>query len=115
MSEKTIEIEHITKKFGGFVANNNINLHLNRGEVLALLGENGAGKSTLMSMLSGIHRPTSGIIKVHGQVVEITNPRVSKDLGIGMVYQHFMQVPVFTVLENIILGDEPTNRRNVEK
>ncbi|WP_375708074.1 ABC transporter ATP-binding protein [Companilactobacillus sp. RD055328] len=114
MEEKVIEIKNITKKFGDFVANDKITLDLYRGEILALLGENGAGKSTLMGMLSGINRPTSGIIKVHGQKVQIQNPRVSNDLGIGMVYQHFMQVPVFTVLENIILGSEPIVRGRID-
>lgn len=114
MAEKMIEFENVTKKYGSFIANKDINLQLYRGEVLALLGENGAGKSTMMGMLSGIHQPSSGLIKVHGQEVKINNPRISKDLGIGMVYQHFMQISVFTVLENIILGDELTSHGKID-
>ena len=103
-----IEMKHIVKDFNGFKANNDINLTLRKGEILALLGENGAGKSTLMSILSGLLMPTSGEIDVRGQEVEIKNPTVAKNLGIGMVHQHFMLMESFTVLENIILGHETT-------
>ena len=103
-----IEMRHIVKDFNGFKANNDINLTLRKGEILALLGENGAGKSTLMSILSGLITPTAGSIKVRGQKVNIKNPTVAKDLGIGMVHQHFMLMGSFTVLENIILGHETT-------
>lgn len=104
-----IEMKHIVKDFNGFKANNDINLKLHQGEILALLGENGAGKSTLMSILSGLLEPTSGEIIVNGQRVTIDNPSAAKKLGIGMVHQHFMLAHSFTVLENIILGHETTN------
>lgn len=110
-TEKTnaIEMKHIVKKFGDFKANDDINLTLHQGEILALLGENGAGKSTLMRILSGLLEPTSGEIFVKGKKVEINSPTKAKELGIGMVHQHFMLMESFTVLENIILGHEPTN------
>lgn len=102
-------MRHIVKKFGDFKANDDINLTLHQGEILALLGENGAGKSTLMRILSGLLEPTSGEIFVKGKKVEINSPTKAKELGIGMVHQHFMLMESFTVLENIILGHEPTN------
>lgn len=104
-----IEMKNIVKDFNGFKANNGINLKLHQGEILALLGENGAGKSTLMSILSGLLEPTSGEIDVNGKKVTIKNPTIAKELGIGMVHQHFMLAHSFTVLENIILGHETTN------
>ncbi|RMC47682.1 ABC transporter ATP-binding protein [Lactobacillus sp. ESL0228] len=103
-----IEMRHIVKEFDGLRANDDINLTLKKGEILALLGENGAGKSTLMSILSGLLTPTSGKVLVRGQQVKIKNPTVAKDMGIGMVHQHFMLMDSFTVLENIILGHETT-------
>ncbi|HGJ1240130.1 TPA: ABC transporter ATP-binding protein [Streptococcus pneumoniae] len=106
--ENVIEMRDITKVFGGFVANDKINLHLRKGEIHALLGENGAGKSTLMNMLAGLLEPTSGEIAVNGQVVNLDSPSKAASLGIGMVYQHFMLVEAFTVAENIILGSELT-------
>ncbi|HGP9435232.1 TPA: ABC transporter ATP-binding protein [Streptococcus pneumoniae] len=106
--ENVIEMRDITKVFGGFVANDKINLHLRKGEIHALLGENGAGKSTLMNMLAGLLEPTSGEIAVNGQVVNIDSPSKAASLGIGMVHQHFMLVEAFTVAENIILGSELT-------
>lgn len=106
--ENVIEIRDITKVFGGFVANDKINLHLRKGEIHALLGENGAGKSTLMNMLAGLLEPTSGEIAVNGQVVNLDSPSKAASLGIGMVHQHFMLVEAFTVAENIILGSELT-------
>ncbi|KRL90170.1 ABC transporter ATP-binding protein [Lactobacillus kalixensis] len=108
MTEKIIEMKHIVKDFNGFKANNDINLSLNKGEILALLGENGAGKSTLMSILSGLLQPTSGEIKVNGKSVAIKDATAAKNLRIGMVHQHFMLAHSFTVLENIILGHETT-------
>lgn len=104
-----IEMRHITKQFGTFKANDDINLQLRKGEIHALLGENGAGKSTLMNMLSGILEPTSGEILLNGKEVNISSPTVANRLGIGMVYQHFMLVDAFTVTENIILGSEKTH------
>ncbi|SNL46459.1 ABC transporter ATP-binding protein [Streptococcus pneumoniae] len=106
--ENVIEMRDITKVFGGFVANDKINLHLRKGEIHALLGENGAGKSTLMNMVAGLLEPTSGEIAVNGQVVNLDSPSKAASLGIGMVHQHFMLVEAFTVAENIILGSELT-------
>jgi len=97
----------IGKSFPGIRANDNINLSVLEGEIHVLLGENGAGKSTLMNILYGLYQPDEGEIFVKGKPVKITNPNVAISLGIGMVHQHFMLVPTFTVAENIILGKEP--------
>ncbi len=102
-----VEMLGIRKEFPGIVANDNVTLQLQRGEVHALLGENGAGKSTLMSMLFGMYQPDGGTIKINGSEVKISNPNVANDLGIGMVHQHFKLVHNFTTMENIILGIEP--------
>lgn len=107
--DTVIEMRQITKKFGEFTANDNINLTVKRGEIHALLGENGAGKSTLMNMLAGLLEPTSGEIFINGEGVSIDSPSKAAHLGIGMVHQHFMLVDAFTVAENIILGSETTN------
>ncbi|WP_127850007.1 ABC transporter ATP-binding protein [Lacticaseibacillus hulanensis] len=104
-----IEIHHLVKAFGDFKANDDISINFYGGQVHALLGENGAGKSTLMNMLSGILRPTSGQIKIKGKEVVLHSAKDATVLGVGMVHQHFMLVNAFTVLENIILGAEPTN------
>lgn len=106
--EYVVEMLNIRKEFGNFVANDNITLQLQKGEIHALLGENGAGKSTLMNVLFGLYQPEGGEIRVRGKKVDITNPNVANDLGIGMVHQHFMLVENFSVTENIILGSEPT-------
>ncbi|HEX6585072.1 MAG TPA: ABC transporter ATP-binding protein [Thermoleophilaceae bacterium] len=103
-----LELRGITKRFGPVVANDGIDFDLRPGEVHALLGENGAGKSTLMSILYGLYSPTEGEIRVNGEPVEVESPSRAIDLGIGMVHQHFMLVPVMTVTENIVLGEEPT-------
>jgi general nucleoside transport system ATP-binding protein len=103
-----LELRQITKKFGPVVANDRVDFDLHAGEVHALLGENGAGKSTLMSVLYGLYSPTSGDILVDGKKVSIDSPNDAIDLGIGMVHQHFMFIPVMTVAENIVLGNEPT-------
>ncbi len=103
-----IEMLNITKRFPGIIANDNITLQLKRGEIHALLGENGAGKSTLMSVLFGLYQPEEGIIKKDGVEVKINDPNDANDLGIGMVHQHFKLVECFTVLDNIILGVEPS-------
>lgn len=102
-----VEMRDIVKKFGSFTANDHINLKVHKGEVHAILGENGAGKSTLMNVLCGLYRPTSGQIFLKGKEVNISSPKYASDLGIGMVHQHFMLIPPFTVTENIILGVEP--------
>lgn len=94
----------IVKRFPGVVANDGIDLEVRQGEVHALLGENGAGKSTLMSILSGLYQPDEGEIYVYGQRVDIRSPRDAIELGIGMVYQHFMLVDTLTVAENVMLG-----------
>ncbi|MBQ9347015.1 MAG: ABC transporter ATP-binding protein, partial [Oscillibacter sp.] len=98
---------HITKRFPGIVANDDITLQLKRGEIHALLGENGAGKSTLMSVLFGLYQPEEGEIRKDGRTVRVRDPNDANALGIGMVHQHFKLVECFTVLDNIILGVEP--------
>lgn len=114
MSEYVIEMLNIRKEFGSFVANDNITLQLKRGEIHALLGENGAGKSTLMNVLFGLYQPEAGEIRVRGEKVNISNPNIANELGIGMVHQHFMLVDIFTVTENIILGSEPTKAGKID-
>ncbi|MCO5162663.1 MAG: ABC transporter ATP-binding protein [Mesorhizobium sp.] len=105
-----IELRGITKRFGEVVANSDVNLSIRAGEVLGLLGENGAGKSTLMNVLCGLYRPTEGEILIDGKPVQFRGPGDAIRAGIGMVHQHFMLVPVFTVAENVVLGVEPTGR-----
>ena len=103
-----IEMVNITKRFPGIIANDNVTLQLKKGEIHALLGENGAGKSTLMSVLFGLYQAEEGVIKKDGVEVKINNPNDANALGIGMVHQHFKLVECFSVLDNIILGDEDT-------
>ncbi len=110
-----VRLDNITKTFGRTVANNKVTLEINRGEILALLGENGSGKTTLMNMLSGIYFPDEGQIYVNGQEVKITSPKVAFDLGIGMVHQHFKLVDVLTAAENIILGLDDGKRLNLDE
>lgn len=105
--EAIVEMKGITKRFPGIIANDNVDLVLRKGEILALLGENGAGKSTLMSVLFGFYHQEEGEIFVRGEKVDIHSPNVAYDLGIGMVHQHFQLIDDFTVTENIILGSEP--------
>jgi general nucleoside transport system ATP-binding protein len=105
-----LELRGITKRFGPVVANDAIDFDLRPGEVHALLGENGAGKSTLMSILYGLYHPDEGEILVNGEPVSVDSPSKAIDIGIGMVHQHFMLVPVMTVTENIVLGGEPRRR-----
>lgn len=103
-----IELKHITKRFGKVVANDSIDLTINRGEILSLLGENGSGKTTLMNMLAGIYFPDEGEIYVNGVLTSIRSPKDAFDNHIGMIHQHYKLVDVFTVAENIVLGlDEP--------
>ncbi len=110
MGDYVVEMLHIRKEFPGIVANDDITIQLKKGEIHALLGENGAGKSTLMNVLFGLYQPEKGEIRVNGEKVNITNPNIANDLGIGMVHQHFMLVDTFTVTQNIILGSEPTKK-----
>lgn len=107
MSDYVIEMLNITKEFPGIKANDDITLQLKKGEIHALLGENGAGKSTLMSVLFGLYQAEKGTIKKNGEIVRINSPNDANLLHIGMVHQHFKLVEIFTVLDNIILGDEP--------
>jgi len=106
---------HITKRFPGIIANDDITLQLKKGEIHALLGENGAGKSTLMSVLFGMYQPEEGEIRKDGVKVEIKDPNDANALGIGMVHQHFKLVECFSVLDNIILGVEPNKMGFLEK
>ena len=103
-----IEMRGITKRFPGVVANHHINLSIEQGEIHGLLGENGAGKTTLMNILYGLYRPDEGQIIVRGELVHFDSPRDAIAKGIGMVHQHFMLIPVFTVTENLVLGAELT-------
>ncbi len=114
-SPYAIEMLHITKRFPGIIANDDITLQLKRGEIHALLGENGAGKSTLMSVLFGLYQAEEGVIKKDGKEVQIKDPNDANALGIGMVHQHFKLVECFSVLDNIILGVEPTKHGFLQK
>lgn len=105
-----LELKGITKRFPGVLANDHIDLTLNQGEILALLGENGAGKSTLMNILYGLYQPDEGEIFVRGNKTIIQSPIDAIKIGIGMVHQHFMLIPVFTVTENVMLGAEELRR-----
>lgn len=113
--EEILRMEHITKKFGDFYANKDVNLDVRKGEVHTLLGENGAGKSTLMNILFGLYQPTDGQIYLHGKPVSIDSPATAVKYGIGMVHQHFMLVEAMTVFENIILGDRNTKGIFIDK
>ena len=107
-SEYAVEMRHISKVYpNGVAANQDVDLCVRRGEIHALMGENGAGKSTLMKMLFGLEQPTSGEIIVNGEKVNLTSPTVAIAHGIGMVHQHFMLVPSFTVAQNIVMSKEP--------
>ncbi|WP_125610679.1 ABC transporter ATP-binding protein [Specibacter cremeus] len=108
-----LELKGITKSFGALVANDHIDLVVEPGQIHSLLGENGAGKSTLMNVLYGLHQPTSGEIHVDGSAVAFAGPADAMAVGIGMVHQHFMLVPVFTVAENVALGNESTGRGGI--
>ena len=104
----SLELRGITKTFPGVIANDSVDLSVAAGEIVALLGENGAGKSTLMNVLYGLYHPDSGSIEIDGKPLRLSSTSDAIAAGIGMVHQHFMLVPVFTVAENVILGDEPT-------
>jgi len=106
MSETThaVEFRGITKRFGSNVANDSVDLYLDRGVIMSLLGENGSGKTTLMNMLAGIYFPDEGEILIDGKPVSIKSPKDACDNKIGMIHQHFKLVDVFTAAENIVLG-----------
>jgi len=104
VTQPAVRMRGISKSFGPVRANTNVDLDINRGEILALLGENGSGKTTLMNMLSGIYFPDAGTIEIDGEPIVIDSPRVAFEHGIGMIHQHFKLVNVFTATENIVLG-----------
>ena len=103
-----LEVHNITKRFPGVLANDKVNFSLRKGEIHALLGENGAGKTTLMNIIYGLYSPDEGEFLVNGKPIEIKGPHDAINYGIGMVHQHFMLVPVMTVTENVMLGNELT-------
>ena len=111
MTEYVVEMKHITKRFPGIIANDDVSISIRRGEIYALLGENGAGKSTLMSMLFGMYEPDHGEILINGEKVEFHSSNDATAKSIGMVHQHFKLVDNYTIAENIILGSEPMTRR----
>ncbi|HEX6988948.1 MAG TPA: ABC transporter ATP-binding protein [Bacillota bacterium] len=102
-----IEVVRVTKRFPGVVANDQVSFAVRRGEIHAVVGENGAGKSTLMKILAGLYVPDEGEVRLRGRTVVLRGPRHAAELGIGMVHQHFMLIPRFTVTENVVLGTEP--------
>lgn len=110
MKENIVEMRHITKKFPGIIANDDVSIEIKKGEIYAILGENGAGKTTLMSMLFGMYEPDQGEIYVYGDQVHIQSSNEAADLNIGMVHQHFKLIQNYTVTQNIILGLEPTKK-----
>ncbi|MDH3683435.1 MAG: ATP-binding cassette domain-containing protein, partial [Acidimicrobiia bacterium] len=103
-----LDVRGVTKTFPGVIANEDIDLTLREGEIHCLLGENGAGKSTLVNVVFGLYQPDRGTIRVRGEQVQLTGVADAIDHGIGMVHQHFQLIPVFTVAENVILGNELT-------
>ena len=107
MEDYIVEMRHITKRFPGIVANDDVTIQIKRGEVYALLGENGAGKSTLMSMLFGMYEPDKGEILIRGEKVSFRSSNDASALGIGMVHQHFKLVDNYTVAENIVSRETP--------
>ncbi len=115
MSYPAIELKNITKTFGNIVANKNVSLTVNSGEILSVLGENGSGKTTLMNMISGIYFPDSGHIYINGKEVVIRSPKDAFDHKIGMIHQHFKLVDVFSAAENIVLGIEEKGKYNIKK
>lgn len=113
MSTAAIELKGITKRFGSVVANKDVSLSVQNGEILSLLGENGSGKTTLMNMISGIYHPDEGQIFINGQEAVITCPHDAYDYKIGMIHQHFKLVDVFSAAENIVLGINDGKRFNI--
>ncbi len=115
MSNPAIELKNITKTFGSIVANKNVSLTVNSGEILSILGENGSGKTTLMNMISGIYFPDSGHIYINGKEVVIRSPKDAFEHKIGMIHQHFKLVDVFSAAENIVLGIEGKGKYNIKE
>ena len=113
--EIAIELKHVTKRFGAVVANNDVNLQIRHGEILAVLGENGSGKTTLMNMISGIYFPDEGEIFIDGKPALIASPKDAFGYGIGMIHQHFKLVDVFTATENIVLGLQNDGKFNLKE
>lgn len=107
MSEPVLEVRNVTKMFGTVIALNNINMKINAGEVMCLLGDNGAGKSTLIKTLSGVHKPTSGEYLFEGRKIDLDSPRDALDLGIATVYQDLAMIPLMSISRNFFLGSEP--------
>jgi simple sugar transport system ATP-binding protein len=114
MSEILLAAQNVTKQFPGVLANHDVSIRLRPGRILALLGENGAGKSTLVNILFGMYRPDSGQVVIKDEVVDLHGPDDAISRGIGMVHQHFQLVPPMRVVENIVLGEEPTKRGLVD-
>ncbi len=110
MADYIVEMKHITKRFPGIIANDDVSIQIKKGEIYALLGENGAGKSTLMSMLFGMYEPDEGEIYIRGEKVKLESPNHATKLNIGMVHQHFKLVSNYTIAENIIMGMEPVKK-----
>jgi len=111
LAEKLIELKNISKQFPGVLANSNVNLTINKGEIHAIIGENGAGKTTLMNILYGLYEPTKGEIFIDGKKAMIKSPLDAIKQGIGMVHQHFMLLPSLSVAENVVLGSEPKKKK----
>ena len=107
LNDIAVQFRHVSMAFPGVLANDDVSLDIRKGEVFALVGENGAGKSTLMNILYGIHTPTGGSVSIRGEEVSRFSPRNAIDHGVGMVHQHFMLVPSFTVAQNIVMSREP--------
>lgn len=110
MAEYIVEMKHITKRFPGITANDDVTIQIKKGEIFALLGENGAGKSTLMSMLFGMYEPDEGEIFIRGEKVKLESPNHATRLNIGMVHQHFKLISNYTIAENIVMGMEPVKK-----
>lgn len=111
MQETIVKFEHVSMQFPGVLANDDVSFDIRKGEIFALVGENGAGKSTLMNILYGINTPTAGEVYIKGRKMEKHTPTESIENGVGMVHQHFMLVPSFTVAQNIVLSREPRKNR----
>ena len=110
-----LEMKGVTKTFGNVVANNNVDLTVYKGEILAILGENGCGKTTLMNMIAGIYYPDAGSIAINGKEVKIASPKDAFDHGVGMIHQHFKLVDLFTAAENVALGNKSAGLYNISE